>query len=312
MEFKEPILLLTYKRPETTIKVLKKILSVKPKKIYVFQDGPKKEFKRRDNLLYLKTTNIIRKIKKKQKKTKINFFQFKKNIGQRYIAKKVMDIVFKSENKIIFLEDDTYPDRSFFYYCSLMLNKFKNDDDIYHISGCNLYYGMYKRKISNQLVFKSKYPHLWGWATWKSKWEKYYNPNIVDWDSNKKKFLSNRINNKDEYRFFNYFISKNAKKIHTGWDIPWIYKLILNKKYTLVPNINLIKNIGYEYDPSGKGAKKFRNLSISKINFKSKFQFKIYNNKLYDDFLRLSFYGRKNILILIFKKINRFLKSFFI
>ena len=41
-----------------------------------------------------------------------------------------------------------------------------------------------------------------------------------------------------------------------------IYKLILNNKKTLLPNINLIKNIGYNYNPEGKGAKKFRNLKI--------------------------------------------------
>ncbi len=312
MEFNEPILLLTYKRPETTIKILKKILSVNPKKIYIFQDGPKKNFNKLDNRLYLKTTKIIQNQKLKQKKIKIYFFQFKKNIGQRYIAKKIMDRVFKNEDKIIFLEDDTYPDKSFFYYCSILLNRFENDNEIYHISGCNLYYGMYKRKITDKLIFKSKYPQLWGWATWKSKWKKYYRPNITDWHTNKKKFLTTCIDNKDEYRFFNYFISKNSKGTHIGWDIPWIYKLILKKKYTLVPNKNLIKNIGYKYDPSGKGAKKFRNLSISKIKFNSKLSDKIYHNKSYDDFLRFSFYGRKNILILILKKIRNLLKSIFI
>ena len=78
MEFNEPILLLTYKRPETTTKILKKILSVNPKKIYIFQDGPKKNFNKLDNRLYLKTTKIIQNQKLKQKKIKIYFFQFKK------------------------------------------------------------------------------------------------------------------------------------------------------------------------------------------------------------------------------------------
>jgi len=40
-------------------------------------------------------------------------------------------------------------------------------------------------------------------------------------------------------------VENNAKGKHIGWDIPWIYKIILNRKLTAVSSINLIKNIGY-------------------------------------------------------------------
>ena len=30
-----------------------------------------------------------------------------------------------------------------------------------------------------------------GWATWKDRWKKYYDPNIKDWPSKKKYFLNN-------------------------------------------------------------------------------------------------------------------------
>lgn len=49
--FKNPILLLTYKRPKTTKIIIERILSINPKKLYIFQDGPKK------NLIYL--TNLF-------------------------------------------------------------------------------------------------------------------------------------------------------------------------------------------------------------------------------------------------------------
>ena len=45
--------------------------------------------------------------------------------------------------------------------------------------------------------------------------------------------------------------------------VPWIYKLVSTSLKTLLPNINLIKNLGYDHNPEGKGAKKFRNLKIS-------------------------------------------------
>ena len=42
--FKTPILFLTYKRPDETKKILKVIFKLKPKKLYIFQDGKKKKF----------------------------------------------------------------------------------------------------------------------------------------------------------------------------------------------------------------------------------------------------------------------------
>ena len=308
--FKNPILLLTYKRPKTTKIIIRKILSIKPKKLYIFQDGPKKEFNTSDSFQHKETFELINKIKNTSKRTKIYFYSFKKNIGQRFIANKILNIVFKKEKEIIFLEDDTYPELSFFNYCSLMLKNFKNDKNIYHISGCNLFYGLYKKKISQEKIFLSKYPQLWGWATWRKKWKKYYTPEISDWKKNKDYFLNRCIDSDGEYRFFDYYITKNSKGSHIGWDVPWIYKLILNDKKTLLPNTNLIKNLGYDHNPEGKGAKKFRNLKIAKIQkFNSDIK-KIKHNLDYDIFLRNSFYHRKRIGLIVKNKLIRIIRTF--
>ncbi len=308
--FKKPVLLLTYKRPKTTKIILNKILSIKPKNLYIFQDGPKKNFSEYDGVEYKKTFDLINSIKSKNKNIKINFYSFKKNIGQRYIADKILNIVFKKEKEIIFLEDDTYPENAFFKYCSSMLNTFENDDDIYHISGCNLYYGLHKKKIQKNKLFLSKYPQLWGWATWKKKWKRYYSPEITDWKKNRKYFLNECVESKGEYRFFNHYITRNAKGIHIGWDVPWIYKLILNNKKTLLPNVNLIKNLGYDHNPEGKGAKKFRNLKITDFKkFKSDIK-KLKHNLDYDIFLRESFYHRKKLEIILKNKLIKIIKIF--
>ena len=76
--FKNPILLLTYKRPKTTKIIIKRILEIKPKKLYIFQDGPKRNFKALDNFQHKETFNLINKIKNNSKYTKILFFLLKK------------------------------------------------------------------------------------------------------------------------------------------------------------------------------------------------------------------------------------------
>ena len=46
--FNIPIVFLTYKRPNETKKMLGIITKIKPKKLYIFQDGKKENFKLRD------------------------------------------------------------------------------------------------------------------------------------------------------------------------------------------------------------------------------------------------------------------------
>ena len=58
--FKTPILILTFKRPEETKKILNQILSIKPKTLYVFQDGKKIDFNENNKKLYNKTTDLIK------------------------------------------------------------------------------------------------------------------------------------------------------------------------------------------------------------------------------------------------------------
>ncbi len=301
--FKVPILLLTFKRPLETKKVLEQILSINPKTLYVFQDGKKNDFNKKDHSLHNQTSKIITNY---QNLKCIKYIKYKKNIGHRYIAK-ILDIVFKKEKEIIFLEDDTFPNKSFFKFCEVLLKKYKNDSRVYHISGCNLFNGTTKKRLTDKSIIFSKYPQFWGWATWKKKWNKLYDPKISDWNKNKRKFLKKFKYNEDEKRYFKFYIENNSKGKHIGWDVPWIYKLILHNKITVITSVNLIKNIGFKSNPNGIGAKKFRNLKISNLKFPLKMEKKVNPNYEYDDFLRKSFYHRKTIFIRILNRILRYL-----
>jgi len=306
--FKIPILLLTFKRPVETKKILNQILSIKPKRVYIFQDGENTNFKKKDKDLYNKTKNLIENY---QKHKCIKYIKSEKNIGQRFLAEKVLKIIFKKEKQIIFLEDDTFPKKSFFNFCSTMLKRYEKNNDIFHISGCNLYNGTIQKKVSNKSFFFSKYPQFWGWATWRHKWNKLYEAEISDWNENKKKFLDLFQTNIDEKRFFEFYIENNFKGKHIGWDIPWIYKLILNNKLTVLPNVNTIKNIGFNSNPSGKGAKKFRNLKSSNLKFPLKIENVVSLNSTYDNYLRESFYHRKNVLNRVLDKFKKVFKNCF-
>ena len=80
-----PVLFIAFKRPKETKKILKIILNQKPSKLYIFQDGPKKEFSREDLINYQKTHETIQSLS--NKKMLLIFF-LKKILGQFLLVRK--------------------------------------------------------------------------------------------------------------------------------------------------------------------------------------------------------------------------------
>lgn len=303
--FSTPIIFLTYKRPKETKGILNILTKINPKKLYIFQDGVKKNFTKIDKQNHYETTNVIKKFHKLKPIKKI----YNKNLGQKIIGFEMLKTVFKREDKCIILEDDCIPELGFFKYCDQMLKKYETDETVAHISGCNLYYGVFKKKIDNKDYFFSKYPHFMGWATWKNRWQKYYDPNIRDWPKNKRFFLDKTNLKKGEKRFFKFYLDKIYKdKKLSVWDTQWAYYNLLYDLKTIVPGMNLIKNVGFHNAPTGQSSKKFRNLFTKNIKFplkavnKRDFHFK------YDNFLYESFYNRKFLINRVVNKLKLRLK----
>lgn len=77
---------------------------------------------------------------------------------------------FKNDEMGIILEDDCLPSQSFFWFCEELLNRYKDDMKIWHIGGCNLQDGIKRGEAD---YYFSKYNHIWGWASWASRWKIY-------------------------------------------------------------------------------------------------------------------------------------------
>ena len=298
------VVLITFKRPKETKKIYKIISKVKPKKIYIFQDGYDNSFSKNEEKKFFETRKFITDLKSK----KIKKIFFKKNIGLRYIAFNILKIVFRNEKKIIIIEDDTMPKISFFKYCDTMLKKYSFNKKIAQISGCNLYYGINKKQITKDSYIFSKYPQIWGWATWRDRWQKYYDPDIKSWPKNRNSFLKKKNLRDGEKRYLKFVLDRTYDKTGQGWDQQWIYACIQNDLKTIVPSKNLIKNIGFKSDPTGKGARKFRNLFFENIKFPIKHPQIISNSEIYDRFLYLNFYNRKFILKRMINKVKLYFK----
>ena len=150
-----PLLLLVFNRPKETSNLLNALQKIKPSKIYINQDGPRK-----GNLDDLNLSNeVIELIKKKidwnvEIKKKIN----SENKGLKKSVEGALNWFFDNENCGIILEDDCIPNKQFFNFCSKMLIEHELNDKIFSISGSNFIYNNYKIEED---FFYSKYAHSW-------------------------------------------------------------------------------------------------------------------------------------------------------
>ena len=115
-----PLIFFIFRRPKSTKKVLDKLKKVSFKKIYVVCDGWRDELEKKNVLKVRKLISIY------LKKKNLRKLYFDKNIGVRNIAEIGLNWVFKSEKKVIIIEDDTLPDLSFFKFCAILLKKYNS------------------------------------------------------------------------------------------------------------------------------------------------------------------------------------------
>ena len=259
---KTPVLLMTYIRPKNTENILNLLRKYNQKNIFVFNDGLKNKA---DSEVHKKTRNLIKQIKKNYK---IKIIFPKKNLTQKYNLPFALSQVFKKFDRAIILEDDCIPNKSFFKFCDLLLEKYKNDNRISQISGNNfLNFKNFKRR-NNDSYFFSKFTSSWGWATWKSRWENYYDSDLKVWPKVKKeKWLNDIFNNKKSFDFWTKAFNRRYKLLEDDWDRPWTLTNIINNRLNIFPNKNLISNIGEDNAALHSNPKKWNSLKLENMKF---------------------------------------------
>ena len=235
-----PILLLIWKRPEHTKRVLGSIRKVAPERIYISSDGPIKNDKNNQRLVNFTRDEVLREINW-ECKVFTNFS--KENQGCKLAVSRGIDWFFNNEDEGIILEEDCVPNIYFYKFCRVLLEKYRNDNRIWSICG-NGYQN--KNSSSGESYFFSKYVDVWGWATWKRCW-KLYDKDIRSWEVNRSKnILKNIFEKRRELNFWKTIFDKLLYKGEPDtWDYQWQYACFINSGMSCMPYENLVENIGF-------------------------------------------------------------------
>lgn len=234
--YKVPILITVYNRPDLFKKLLTNLKKNKPSKIYIKGDGPKNEIDRKKIKSIKKIISLI------DWKCKIfnNFSSV--NVGCRKSVTEGLNWFFSKEKFGIILEDDCLPNVSFFRYCEILLKKFYNNKRIYTISGSN-----FQNHDNNKYdYYFSKYPHCWGWASWRRAW-KSNDPNLSFWPKWKRTYEWNRYHKTlIEKKYWEKIFDKVYNEKIDSWAYVWTASVWKNNGITATPRISLINNIGFD------------------------------------------------------------------
>ena len=242
MSYNIPILFLVFNRPETTAKVFNKIRSIKPKKLYVVADGPRKN-NNNDIVNSNKVKDIIKQV---DWPCKVKKLYRKENSGCRVSVSNGITWFFKHEKMGVILEDDCLPNNSFFNFCEKLLLKYEFDNRVMHISGNTFISDKIRSKYITGDYFFSKYPHISGWATWRRAWN-LYNHNMSNYNNNLKKIIDNNNSLLEKLYWSKIFKLVYNNKINS-WGYVWLYSIWENKGLSIQPKYNLVKNIGFGID----------------------------------------------------------------
>jgi hypothetical protein len=203
-----PVLLLVFNRPESTKAVFKCLRETRPRRLYVAADGPR-EVVDGEAERCMEARRIAKAVDWECELT--TRFQ-NKNMGLASHVSSAIDWFFGCEPEGIILEDDCIPDPSFFPFCSELLRFYRDVPEVMHISGNNFQYG---RRRGTASYYFSRYPHVWGWASWRRAWQHYD------------------------------FSAAPPEIRASAWAPQWLKSLEVNKGVAITPNVNLVTNIGF-------------------------------------------------------------------
>lgn len=234
---KKAILFLIFNRLDTTQRVFEEIKKAKPPRLYLASDGARED-KGGEKEIVQKTRDFILNNINWDCEVKTLFRD--KNLGCGKAVSSAISWFFENEEDGIILEDDCLPHSSFFNFCEELLDYYKDNKKIWHISG-----DQFVPNFDNGASYYfAKNMHCWGWASWRDRWIQY-EFDLNDYgENNVNKFSENR----NVQKYWIEIVNSLKKDEIDTWDYQWMFCIVKNDGLCVNPSKNLVSNIGFRED----------------------------------------------------------------
>lgn len=301
-----PVAFAIFKRPETTAKVFEAIRQAKPPKLFVIADGPRSD--REGEAEQCAATRAI--IDRVDWDCEVFTNYSETNLGCGKRVSSGLDWVFDNVEEAIILEDDCLPHNYFFRFCEELLDKYRDDERVFSISGQNVQFGRQSMEYS---YYFSRYSHVWGWASWRRAWQ-YYDFKMKLWPEIKARNLLRDILADPEAIecWTKLFESMYQGKMDT-WDYQWTFTGWIQSGLSILANVNLISNLGFGNESTNTpgSTSRYSNMPSQALDFPLKHPPFIVRDTQADDFTQKTLYNYLGYLKKLKAKRDKILQAIF-
>lgn len=287
------VLLLIFNRPEQTFEVMKCLRRVRPARLYVAADGPR-DGNDKDRSRCKEARDIALLV---DWPCELKTLLRSSNLGCKRAVSGALNWFFAQEEDGIVLEDDCLPHDDFFRFCVHGLHRFRSDERVYVITGDNFQDGIL-RGATDESYYFSKFPHCWGWATWRRGWAAY-DENLSFWDDDwVNSDAWRRIHpNPIERAHWERLAADFRIGLHDSWAIPWMFSVWYRNGLTMTPDINLVKNIGFGIEATHTTRRHGNQIEVSPVGLGDFHDAKlVVHNEVADWYVFLNHFGGRNLL----------------
>ncbi len=239
---KTAVAFIVFKRPAVTCQVLAAIRTAQPPMLFVIADGPRAgKMEEADKCIQVRRV-IEEGVDWPCEVVKI---YADKNLGCARRVSSGLDEVFRRVEEAIILEDDCLPHPTFFPFCETLLERYRDDERVAQIAGCNFFPESFKA-VTESYCF-SRYPHCWGWATWRRAW-RHYDHEMRSWKTAREAGWKLPVERPGECVVWAGCFDAVSRGALDSWAYRWTASLWACGALSITSAQNLVTNIGFGDD----------------------------------------------------------------
>ncbi len=256
-----PVAFIIFNRPDTTERVFAEIARARPPKLLVIADGPRAN--RVDEAEKCAAARAI--IERVDWDCQVLTQYAEVNLGCRERVSSGLNWVFQTVEEAIVLEDDCLPHPTFFRFCEELLERYRDDERVMMVSGANFQFGRQRTEYS---YYFSRYTHPGGWAAWRRAWQ-YYDVQVKAWPLIRDNhWLEDILRDRYAARYWATRFEQCYNDLFDTWDFQWLFACWIQSGLVILPNVNLVSNIGFRADGTHTARKRrFADMAVEAVRF---------------------------------------------
>lgn len=239
-----PVLLTVFNRPDKVARVMENLRRIRPARLFVAADGPRpgnatdREFCR---LAREAATGV-------DWPCEVRTRFLEGNLGCDPAVSSAIDWFFGEVEYGIVLEDDCITHPHFFDFCAELLERYADDERIMQISSLSPYA---EREHPYDYHFSRTFRCSGGWATWRRAW-RHYSRDLHRYDDREALAILRACQTdffKSRWQYQRLLEFKGGGRFYwQHWDFQWYLACAAQNGLTVVPERNLMQNIGFGED----------------------------------------------------------------